>query len=559
MTCVSEGAIDVYVEPFVQARRLFVVGATPVADSLARLARGMNYDVVRVVLGQEQRDIEQDAAALGASVVTLDALETALRDSAAGGADLAAVVASQGHYDEEALETILRCGVPYVGLVASRTRGAAVRAMLEERGVPGVATIRNPAGLDLGARTPPEVALSILAEIVQAHPDGTRMAAAVAADAPPAAAPPAPATAVDPVCGMSVAVASARHTAELDGVTYYFCCAGCRAQVPRRPSRIPGPFMTDAAAIHDRFRERSFIIDEAFATALQIMLALEKPLLVEGPAGVGKTESAKVLAEVLGTELIRLQCYEGPRRDVGALRVELSAPDAPRAPERGGRFQPRRARSVHVQRAFPAQAAAAGCDYARAVTGAAHRRSGSCGRGVRGVSPRGPGRVAGHDPRAGDDPGAAQAARDRHEQPHQGAVRRPAQTLPVPLAAVSVAGAGNRDPARARARPVGSARPADRAADAGVPQAAPAEGARRGREPRLGAGVDEPAPRSPRRAHAGADAGVRAEGARGSRRPDRASRGARADSGRRARRLSTSGGYSLDTDFGFGSVSAPRR
>jgi MoxR-like ATPase len=69
--------------------------------------------------------------------------------------------------------------------------------------------------------------------------------------------------------------------------------------------------MTDAAAIHDRFRERGFIVDEAFATALQIMLALEKPLLIEGPAGVGKTESAKVLADVLGTELIRLQCYEG--------------------------------------------------------------------------------------------------------------------------------------------------------------------------------------------------------------------------------------------------------
>jgi MoxR-like ATPase len=69
--------------------------------------------------------------------------------------------------------------------------------------------------------------------------------------------------------------------------------------------------MTDAAAIRDRFRERGFIVDEAFATALQIMLALEKPLLVEGPAGVGKTESAKVLADVLGTRLIRLQCYEG--------------------------------------------------------------------------------------------------------------------------------------------------------------------------------------------------------------------------------------------------------
>jgi MoxR-like ATPase len=69
--------------------------------------------------------------------------------------------------------------------------------------------------------------------------------------------------------------------------------------------------MMDAAAIHQHFRERGFIVDEAFATALQVMLALEKPLLVEGPAGVGKTESAKVLAEVLDTELIRLQCYEG--------------------------------------------------------------------------------------------------------------------------------------------------------------------------------------------------------------------------------------------------------
>jgi MoxR-like ATPase len=69
--------------------------------------------------------------------------------------------------------------------------------------------------------------------------------------------------------------------------------------------------MTDAATIRERFREHAFIVDEAFATALQIMLALEKPMLIEGPAGVGKTESAKVLADVLGTQLIRLQCYEG--------------------------------------------------------------------------------------------------------------------------------------------------------------------------------------------------------------------------------------------------------
>src|SRR5262245_1550596 len=152
MTCVSEGAIDVYVEPFVQARRLIVVGATPVAESLTRLARSMDYDVVRVVDGREQRDMAQEAATLGVTLVTLDALEGMLRDAGAAVSDLAAVVASQGHYDEETLESILRFAVPYVGLVASRTRGAAVRAMLDERGVSGVATIRNPAGLDLGAR-----------------------------------------------------------------------------------------------------------------------------------------------------------------------------------------------------------------------------------------------------------------------------------------------------------------------------------------------------------------------------------------------------------------------
>ncbi len=69
--------------------------------------------------------------------------------------------------------------------------------------------------------------------------------------------------------------------------------------------------MSEPDDLRRRFRERGFIIDPAFATALQLVRALEKPLLVEGPAGVGKTESAKVLAEVLDTRLIRLQCYEG--------------------------------------------------------------------------------------------------------------------------------------------------------------------------------------------------------------------------------------------------------
>ena len=137
----------------------------------------MRYDVVRVVDGDERRDVEAEAAALGATVVSLDALDAVLAEAAAHGGDCAAVVASQGHYDEPALEAILRSGVRYVGLVASRKRGATVRAWLAESGVPGVDRLRNPAGLDLGGRSAEEVALSILGEIVQ-------LGAARQADAP---------------------------------------------------------------------------------------------------------------------------------------------------------------------------------------------------------------------------------------------------------------------------------------------------------------------------------------------------------------------------------------
>jgi xanthine dehydrogenase accessory factor len=124
MTCASEGAIDVFIEPFMQARRLVVVGATPVAEALTRVARSMDYDVVRVVDEREARDTAATSAALGASVVTLDALAETLRQ---GSRDQAVVVASQGHYDEEALESVLKCDVGYVGLVASGKRGSAVR------------------------------------------------------------------------------------------------------------------------------------------------------------------------------------------------------------------------------------------------------------------------------------------------------------------------------------------------------------------------------------------------------------------------------------------------
>jgi xanthine dehydrogenase accessory factor len=259
MTCASEGAVDVYVEPVVRPRSIVVAGATPVAAALARLARAMRYHVVRVVDADEHRDIEAEAAEVGASVATLESLEAVLKDAVGSGGDCAVVVASQGHYDEPALETILKSGVSYVGLVASRKRGATVRAWLDGSHVPGVERLRNPAGLDLGGRTAEEVALSILGEIVQlgaARPVEAPVPAVAArvpgagsgrvlqmasATAPTRSSPGSAGVAIDPVCHMEVETAGAKHTAEVAGITYYFCCGGCRARFVKDPQRYLAP------------------------------------------------------------------------------------------------------------------------------------------------------------------------------------------------------------------------------------------------------------------------------------------------------------------------------
>jgi xanthine dehydrogenase accessory factor len=223
MTCASEGALEVYVEPVLQPQSLIVVGATPVAEALSRLARAMDYRVVRVVDAREQDDVERASAGAGTEIAALDQLANVARERP----EATAVVASQGHYDEESLEVILTLGLPYVGLVASRKRGATVRTLLEKNGVAGVGALRSPAGLDLGAQAASEVALSILAEIVQAQAREMR---------PHAVPTPAAASdAIDPVCGMTVDAAVARHRADLDGIAYYFCCASCRATFLERP------------------------------------------------------------------------------------------------------------------------------------------------------------------------------------------------------------------------------------------------------------------------------------------------------------------------------------
>jgi xanthine dehydrogenase accessory factor len=206
ISCQSEGALAVYIEPVVPVPHLVVVGRSPMAHTLAAIARDLGW----------RADLID-----GADFSTSDADERSM-----------VVVATQGHHDEAVVERAVAARPAYLGLVGSAKRGTAVVGYLADRGVPHEALdrVKVPAGLDLGSTTHQEIAVAIIAELVQLRAAG----ALDSAPAPRAAAATA-GTATDPVCGMAVETGPGSLEVEHDGVTYYFCCAGCRQAFERDP------------------------------------------------------------------------------------------------------------------------------------------------------------------------------------------------------------------------------------------------------------------------------------------------------------------------------------
>ncbi len=217
--CASEGALEIFIEPRLPPSQLVVVGDAPVARTLCRLGRALDYEVVAVVL----EDSERPEADRVVRTLTPEALAEARVDESSF-----VVVASMGQYDEDAVEAALGTRAPYVALVASSRRGAAVRELLAARGMCGgrLSRLRAPAGLDLGTVPHREIAVSVLAEIVQVKAGGVGRPTVTLVERDEV---------VDPVCGMTVDRATARHRHVLDGVTYAFCCAGCRDRFAADP------------------------------------------------------------------------------------------------------------------------------------------------------------------------------------------------------------------------------------------------------------------------------------------------------------------------------------
>jgi xanthine dehydrogenase accessory factor len=191
--CLSGGAIEVFLEAKLPAARVVVVGATPIADALIQLGGPLGF-------------------AMDAAV-----------DSAAVAGATAVLIASHGREEERTIRAALDAEVGFIGLVASTTRGAAVIESLDlnddERKV-----VHSPVGVDIGARTAEEIALSILADVVRAvRVDGL---------VPPKDDTESlrPATAVDPVCGMTVTIGADTAHLRHNGVDFWFCNPGCRTR-----------------------------------------------------------------------------------------------------------------------------------------------------------------------------------------------------------------------------------------------------------------------------------------------------------------------------------------
>ena len=222
ISCQSEGALEIYVEPVVPVPHLVVIGRSPMAGVLAALAGALGWRADLV----DGPDFTADMAD-GQSMI---------------------VVATQGHDDEDVLTRAVAARPAYLGLVGSRRRGATVLGYLADRGVPKeeLDRVRVPAGLDLGRTTHQEIAVAILAELVQLRASGALAGTASAGTSTPATGSarragsegtrPAGRSAlvIDPVCGMTVATASSRPLRH-DGADYYFCCAGCRQAFEQDP------------------------------------------------------------------------------------------------------------------------------------------------------------------------------------------------------------------------------------------------------------------------------------------------------------------------------------
>jgi xanthine dehydrogenase accessory factor len=218
MSCTSGGVLDIYMEPHLPQPQLVLIGESPVITALSRLVPVLDFAVTQLD--------SPDLSVAGINERTY------------------ILVATHGQYDEDALEQALRTPAVYVGMVGSHKRADACRDYLRTSGLKEqqIERLKAPAGLDVGAVTPEEIAASILAELVQVRrrgpitkEDDTRFPGEKQSNSSEAVPASAVETVIDPVCGMIVEIANSRHHSTYEGRDFYFCCPACKRLFERNP------------------------------------------------------------------------------------------------------------------------------------------------------------------------------------------------------------------------------------------------------------------------------------------------------------------------------------
>lgn len=240
LTCISGGTLEIYIEPQLAQPHLVVIGHLATAEALVRLGKDLGWrvsvmglDVTHERFPQADRLFEDlDFSKLSITKNTY------------------VIVASHGNYDEDMLVAALQSEAPYVALIASKKRASAILQYLNESNLTQkqIARLKYPAGLDFGAETPEEIALSILAEIIQFRRQlpipnySTTQSPREASNSLPSnlqlpTVQPPTLESRDPVCGMTVEIETAHFTSEYEGRTYYFCAAGCKRSFDKEPQK----------------------------------------------------------------------------------------------------------------------------------------------------------------------------------------------------------------------------------------------------------------------------------------------------------------------------------
>jgi xanthine dehydrogenase accessory factor len=228
MTCQSEGTVEVFIEPVLPQPHLVVIGKSEIAKSIVRLARAAGYRITGV--GQN------------ANLKTYDKVDELITHYDLAGLKTSPasfiVIATQGEHDEKALLEALKKECSYIAFVASRKKMAALTAYLIDAGIDPkkVESIHSPAGIDINAKLPDEVAISILAEIIQVK---NSLDVVVSFDQLNTASGdgPAPSFYINPVCGIPIDMNNPKHIIEYKEEKIYFCCDGCKVKFEKDPEK----------------------------------------------------------------------------------------------------------------------------------------------------------------------------------------------------------------------------------------------------------------------------------------------------------------------------------